>query len=249
MVLITGASSGIGKACAEAFARAGQDVLLVARREDRLKALADSLSASFSVQAVRAVLDVRDKKAVSAFAEEHAALLTNVSVLVNNAGLARGREPIQVGDLNDWDEMIDTNLKGLLYITRAVLPHFVAKKSGHVINMGSIASRWAYANGNVYSATKRAVSALNESMRLDLAGTGVRVTEIAPGMVKTDFSFVRFRDADRANAVYEGVGALLPEDVAEAVLWVSQRPAHVNVQELVLYPTAQASPQSIVRKS
>lgn len=249
MVLITGASSGIGKACAEVFARSGQSVFLVARREDRLKSLASSLKEKFSVRAEYAVLDVASKEAVSAFAIQHAALLKSVTVLVNNAGLARGREAIQVGDLNDWDEMIDTNVKGLLYITRAVLPVFVAKKAGHVINMGSIASRWAYANGNVYSATKRAVSALNESMRLDLAGTGVRVTEIAPGMVKTDFSLVRFRDQSRADAVYEGVEALLPEDVAEAVLWVSERPAHVNVQELVLYPTAQASPQSIVRKT
>ncbi len=248
MVLITGASSGIGKACAEAFARSGQSVFLIARREDRLKGLADSLRSEHGVQAEYSALDLRSKEAVLAFASERAALLQGVSVLVNNAGLARGREAIQVGDLSDWDEMIDTNFKGLLYITRAVLPYFVAKKAGHVINMGSIASRWAYANGNVYSATKRAVSALNESMRLDLAGTGVRVTEIAPGMVKTDFSLVRFRDQGRADAVYEGVEALLPEDVAEAVLWVSQRPPHVNVQELVLYPTVQASPQSIVRR-
>jgi 3-hydroxy acid dehydrogenase / malonic semialdehyde reductase len=247
MVLITGASSGIGKACAEKFAEAGHSVYLWARREERLSSLASDLSHRFKVQVAFDAVDVRDSAAVTQLVQSRETLVREISILVSNAGLARGLDPIQTGKLSDWEEMIDTNLKGLLYVTHAILPYFLEKKAGHIIQMGSIASRWAYVNGNVYSATKRAVSALTESMRLDLAGTGIRVTEIAPGMVETEFSSVRFRDEEKAKSVYRGLTPLSAGDIAEAVVWAASRPSHVNIQELVIYPTAQASPQSIVR--
>lgn len=248
MILITGASSGIGEACAEVFAEAGKDLFLVARRVERLEKLKARLERAHGVKAHVAALDVSDAVAVERFGKAHQQLLDQVTVLVNNAGLAIGLDAIQDGKVEDWDVMWNTNVKGLLYVTHLVLPMMVRKKSGHIVNMGSIASRWAYPKGNIYSATKRAVSALNESMRLDLNGTGVRVTEIAPGMVKTEFSDVRFGDKEKAKAVYHGVDALVPRDVAEAVAFAVSRPKHVNIQELVIYPTDQAAPGVVHRR-
>jgi NADP-dependent 3-hydroxy acid dehydrogenase YdfG len=249
VILITGASSGIGEACARAFARERRDLLLVARRGDRLAALVDELRSAHGIQAHARELDVRDRAAVEGFARENAGLLAQVTLLLNNAGLAKGAAPLDRGNPDDWDAMIDTNVKGLLYVTHAVLPHFRARGAGHVVNLGSVAGRWVYPNGNVYCATKYAVRALTEGLRLDLSGSGIRVSEISPGMVESEFSRVRFGDAEKAKAVYAGMTPLRPEDVADAVLWCASRPAHVNVQDIVIYPTDQASPTTVARRT
>lgn len=249
MIIITGATSGIGEACARAFAAEGRQMVLLGRRKYRLDSLAEELNRAGSGGAVAFELDVRDQDAVRELAEQEGELFSKATVLVNNAGLARGVDPIQSGETADWEAMIDTNIKGLLYVTRAVLPFLIKNAPAHVVNIGSVAGRWVYPGGNVYCATKHAVRALNEAMRLDLAGKNVRVTEIAPGMVETEFSQIRF-DGDVANAkaVYAGMEPLKPEDIAEAVLWCVNRPKHVNVQELVIYPTDQASPTLVHRR-
>ncbi|OFZ19884.1 MAG: NAD(P)-dependent oxidoreductase [Bdellovibrionales bacterium GWB1_55_8] len=244
-VFISGASSGIGAACARAFGAAGKELVLVARRKDRVQALARDVAKAHGVQVHAFQLDVRDRKAVESFIEEHAGLLSAVEVLVNNAGLAAGLSAIQAGNVDEWERMIDTNLKGLLYVSRGLLPKLIEKSARggncHVVNIGSVAGRWTYPNGNVYCATKFGVRALSESMRLDLHGTGIRVTEIAPGMAETEFSEVRLGDKEKAKAVYAGMRPLSAEDVAETVLWCVGRPKHVNIQELVVFPTDQSS--------
>jgi len=250
MILITGASSGIGAASARAFAKEGNELLLVARREDRLRALATQLHTEFRVPVHEYQLDVSDSHAVQKFVDEKGALLSEVTVLINNAGLAKGLSTFQEGDVKDWDVMMDTNVKGLLYVTRGVLPFFLRNKAGHIINVGSVAGRWVYPKGNIYCATKAAVAALTQTLRLDLAGTGIRVTEVSPGMVKTDFSLVRLEgDLDKAEAIYQGMTPLTGEDIAEAILWAVNRPSHVNIQEIVLFPTDQASTTMVSRKS
>lgn len=247
MIFITGASSGIGEACAEKFAAEKKPLILTARRKDRLNALAKRLHEKYGVECHVFELDVSRKEQVEKLAREQGFLLSQVTVLLNNAGLARGLAPIQEGATEDWDEMIDVNIKGLLYVTKAILPFMLQKKDGHIINLGSIAGSWAYPKGNVYCATKSAVSMLNEAMRLDLHGSGIRVTEISPGMVKTDFSLVRLKDQEKADAVYAKTNPLTAEDIAETVAWCASRPKHVNVQELVIYPTDQAAPGLVLR--
>jgi len=244
-VLVTGASSGIGRACAEAFARAGARLLLCARRGDRLTELADSLDAE-----VRTLpLDVRDRAAVSAAVDGLDDGWRNVDVLVNNAGLAVGFGPLQDNDPADWDRMIDTNITGLLNVTHAVVPAMVRRGRGHVINIGSIAGRQTYPNGAVYCATKAAVDRITTGLRMDLLGKGVRVSTVDPGAVETEFSVVRFSgDHDRAERVYEGMTPLTADDVAETVVWVADRPAHVQVAEVVLLPTDQAAATQIARQ-
>ncbi|MBA3371988.1 MAG: SDR family NAD(P)-dependent oxidoreductase [Actinomycetota bacterium] len=244
-VLVTGASSGIGRACAEAFARAGARLLLCARRGDRLTELADSLDAE-----VRTLpLDVRDRAAVSAAVDGLDDGWRNVDVLVNNAGLAVGFGPLQDNDPADWDRMIDTNITGLLNVTHAVVPAMVRRGRGHVINIGSIAGRQTYPNGAVYCATKAAVDRITTGLRMDLLGKGVRVSTVDPGAVETEFSVVRFSgDHDRAERVYEGMRPLTADDVAETVVWVADRPAHVQVAEVVLLPTDQAAATQIARR-
>lgn len=245
VVFITGASSGIGAATARAFARSGAKLILAARRLDRLRALAAELDVP--VHPLR--LDVRDRAAVHAAVAALPAAFAPIHVLVNNAGLSRGLDPIHAGDHDDWDEMIDTNVKGLLYVTRAVLPAMVERGQGHVINVGSIAGHETYANGNAYCASKAAVLALNKGMRLDLLGTNIRVTCVDPGMVSTEFSEVRFHgDRARAAKVYENTRPLSADDVAEAIVWCATRPAHVNVETLVLMPTDQAAPGLVHRR-
>jgi 3-hydroxy acid dehydrogenase / malonic semialdehyde reductase len=241
MVLITGASAGIGEACAVAFAKEKRDLILVARREQRLKALVQRLAREFGVTAHGFAVDVCDRDQVQRFASEQKALLSRVKVLVNNAGLSKGLSPIQDGNPDDWEVMLDTNIKGLLYFTRAVLPFFIEKKEGHIVNLGSVAGRWPYPKGNVYCASKAAVTMLSESLRWDLNGTGIRVTEISPGMVNTEFSLVRLGSQEKADAVYAGLTPLTAHDVAETILWSVNRPKHVNIREIVLYPTDQAS--------
>jgi 3-hydroxy acid dehydrogenase / malonic semialdehyde reductase len=234
-VLVTGASSGIGRACAETFAATEARVLACARRTDRL----DGLPAGVETFA----LDVRDRAAV-----EDALRDRRIDVLVNNAGLAAGFEPLWEGDPDDWERMLDTNVKGLLWVSRVVVAGMVERGSGHVINIGSIAGREAYPNGAVYCASKAAVGKITEALRMDLLGTGVKVSTVDPGLVETEFSVVRFGgDADRAAEVYEGITPLSAGDVAEAVLWVADRPAHVQVTDVVIFPAAQASATRVAR--
>jgi serine 3-dehydrogenase len=241
-VFISGASSGIGEACARAFAASRRDLILAARRGDRLEKLSRELQDQFGVKVTPVVMDVRDRLGIEKLAQEHRDLFETVDVLINNAGLAKGRDVIQKGRPEDWDLMIDTNLKGLLYVTRTFLPSMIQKKRGHIVNIGSVAGQWVYQNGNVYCASKFGVKALSESLRYDLHGSGIRVTEISPGMVKTEFSQVRFEgDQAKADAIYAGKTPLTAQDIAETVLWCVQRPAHVNIQELIIFPTEQPS--------
>ena len=249
IVFITGASSGIGLACAQAFAPQGAKLILAARRRDRLAVLAAELKAAFGTASHIVALDVRDRKAVEKTVAGLPAKWKDIEVLVNNAGLSRGLDKIQDGKHSDWDEMIDTNVKGLLYVSRAVLPGMVKRGRGHVINIGSIAGREVYPGGNVYCATKFAVGALTKGMRLDLNGTGVRVSTVDPGLVETEFSLVRFHgDARRAGKIYQGFMPLLAEDIAEAVVYCATRPLHVDVAEMLVLPTAQASTMVLSKK-
>jgi 3-hydroxy acid dehydrogenase/malonic semialdehyde reductase len=245
VVLITGASSGIGAATARAFARAGARLLLAARRRERLEALSAELATSTHLLA----LDVRDRAAVHRAVAALPAPFRDVDILVNNAGLSRGFDRLHEGSEDDWDEMIDTNVKGVLYVCRAVLPGMVARGRGHVINVGSVAGHEPYARGNVYCASKAAVRVLNKSMRLDLLGTGIRVSTVDPGLVPTEFSEVRFHgDRARAAAVYENTRPLSAADVAEAIVWCASRPPWVNVEEILLMPTDQAAPAAVHRR-
>ncbi len=249
LVLITGASSGIGEACARIFAPQGMRMLLLARRVDRLERLADELREAGSPAVRTLELDVRDSQRVADALGGLSVDWKEVEVLVNNAGLSRGLEPLHEGKLDDWNEMIDTNIKGLLHVDRTVVPWMVKRGHGTVVHIGSIAGRQTYPGGNVYSATKHAVRALTESLRLDLLGSGVRVGSVDPGMVATEFSEVRFHgDSERANSVYSGMTPLAAEDVAEAVLFSATRPLHVNVADIMLLPVDQASATGVHRK-
>lgn len=246
IALITGATSGIGRATARIFAKNNYKVILCGRREDRLAELQDELSQRTNVHTL--LFDVSKKKAV---AEAIASLPENfahIDVLINNAGNAHGLDPIQNGELEDWDAMIDINVKGLLYVSKAVIPGMVARKKGHIINIGSIAGKEVYANGNVYCATKHAVDALTKSMLIDLNPFGIKVGAIHPGMVETEFSEVRFKgDTDRAANVYKGLTPLSPDDVADTIHFVVSRPYHINISDLVILPTAQASATVVKR--
>jgi len=246
-VLITGASAGIGESCARAFAAAGARLVLTARRRERLEALADDLRHERGTASHLLTLDVRDREAVlstlGALPAEWAP-----DVLVNNAGLGRGVDRVPDGDPGDWDEMIDTNVKGLLYVTRAVTPGMVERGRGHVINLGSVAGHEVYPGGAVYCSTKHAVRAITKGLRMDLLGTGIRVSTIDPGMVETDFSVVRFHgDRERADKVYRGMTPLTAADIADTVVWVATRPPHVNIDEIIIKPTDQASATMIHR--
>ncbi|MBD3163180.1 MAG: SDR family NAD(P)-dependent oxidoreductase [Candidatus Eisenbacteria bacterium] len=246
IVLITGASSGIGRACARAFGRKGARLVLAARRRDRLGEIASELGAQVDVHPL--VLDVRDPVAVERAIGGLPERFRAIDVLVNNAGLSRGLEPVHEGLLSDWEEMIDTNVKGLLHVSKTVLPGMLERGRGDVINVGSIAGHESYPGGNVYCATKAAVRALTAGMRMDYAGTPIRISTVDPGMVETEFSLVRFHgDAERAKSVYRGMKPLSGEDVADAILYVATRPAHVNVAEMLLLPEAQGS-ATIVRR-
>lgn len=237
--LITGASAGIGAATAKALADAGCNLLLLARRKDRLEKLQKELGKKVAIEIFQ--LDISKKSEIEKFAKENSKALAKVDILVNNAGLAKGRDPIQNGVLEDWEAMIDTNIKGLLYFTRQILPFMIEKKSGHIVNLGSVAGRWTYPNGNVYAATKFFVRGISESLRMDTLGSNIRVTNIEPGMVETEFSEVRLQNKELAKKVYEGLKPLSAEDIAESIVWSLERPAHVNIQEMVIFPTAQAS--------
>lgn len=250
-VFITGASSGIGAACAEVLAAEGRyRLLLCARREERLHELEDTLRSKFpTVEVYSFTLDVRDNQKVKDSISTLPDTWKNMDILINNAGLSQGLDAIQDGDTEDWDRMIDTNVKGLLYISKAVIPLLKKSNQAHIINIGSIAGKEVYPNGNVYCATKHAVDALNKAMRIDLLPFGIKVTAIHPGMVETEFSEVRFKgDKERAKNVYNGVTPLSGYDVAETISFVLSRPAHVNINDLLIMPTAQANGTIVNRK-
>lgn len=238
--LITGATSGIGKATARAFASQKIDLILCGRRQDALNELETELSELVSVTTL--CFDISDKTEVFKQIESLPSEFMQIDILVNNAGNAHGMDSIQTGNTDDWDSMIDINVKGLLYVSKAVIPGMVERKSGHIINIGSTAGKEVYANGNVYCASKFAVDALNQAMRIDLNKSGIRVGAVNPGMTKTDFSNVRFKgDEERAQKVYEGFSPLLPEDIADIITFVVSRSYHVNISDLTVMPTAQAS--------
>jgi NADP-dependent 3-hydroxy acid dehydrogenase YdfG len=244
--LITGASSGIGLACAELLAAAGYDLILTARRQERLDEIKQRLSAAHSVSVQTLQLDVRDKAQVGEAFEK----LEAPDVLINNAGLALGLSHFYAGDTDQWDTMIDTNVKGLLYVSRAMAEKMIARGSGHIVNIGSIAGKEVYENGNVYCASKHAVDALTRGMRIELAGKGVKVTGIHPGAVETEFSIVRFGgDVERAKKVYDGFENLVAADIADAVVWAVTRPEHVNINDIVIMPKAQPAAGVIHRKT
>jgi NADP-dependent 3-hydroxy acid dehydrogenase YdfG len=244
--LITGATSGIGKATAELFAQNGFRLILCGRRHDRLDELKSELGAKTEVATL--AFDVRDREAVMRAIGSLESPFSEIDILVNNAGNAHGLSPIQDGNPDDWDAMIDGNVKGLLYVSKAVIPGMVERKSGHIINIGSIAGKEVYPNGNVYCASKFAVDALNQGMRLDLNQYGIRVGAINPGMVETEFSNVRFKGDDvRAANVYKDLQPLRPKDIADAILFVVTRPYHINIADLMILPTAQASATVVKR--
>ncbi len=249
IALITGATSGIGEACAHVFARERYNVILTGRRLDRLEKLATDINKEYNVEVAICAFDVRDKEEVISNLENLPAHWRKVNVLVNNAGLSQGLDPINKGSFDDWDTMIDTNIKGLLYISKVVSNWMIDNGFGHIINLGSIAGKDVYPNGNVYCATKAAVDTLNKAMRLDLLTHGIKVTAIHPGAVETEFAQVRFKgDKARAKKTYEGFEPLVAEDVAESIWFAASRPAHVNINELTIMPTAQASGTQFYRK-
>ena len=239
-VLITGASAGIGEACARAFASHGADLILAARREERLASLKEDLESQYGIAVATYGLDVRNRGEVEAFASALAGAGQFPDILVNNAGKAKGLDKLHEGDLDDWDEMIDTNVKGLLYMSRSILPLMVERNSGHVVNIGSVAGHQVYPMGAVYCGSKFAVRAINEGMNIDLVGTNIRTTSIDPGLVETEFSLVRFHgDEERAETVYQGYKPLSGEDIADIACFVVNAPEHVDIVDLVVLPTAQ----------
>lgn len=250
LVLITGATSGIGKSTAELFAKNGNDIIITGRRKDRLEAVSKELQSAYKVKVHGLNFDVRNFAEVEKAIGSLPAEFRNIDVLVNNAGLAAGLSSIQNGELSHWERMIDTNIKGLLYMTREVCKGMIERKKGHIINIGSIAGKEVYANGNVYCATKHAVDALNKGMRIDLLPHHIKVTAVNPGMVETEFSVVRFDgDEQKAKQVYAGMQPLLPEDIAETVYWVAMRPAHVNINDVIIMPSVQASATNVLREN
>jgi NADP-dependent 3-hydroxy acid dehydrogenase YdfG len=242
IVLITGATSGFGKAAAFRFAKEGDHLIITGRREERLNAITKDLEEKFSVRVLPLCFDVRNRQEVEQILGTLPEEWNNIDILVNNAGLAAGLAPFHEGDVDDWDQMVDTNVKGLVYVTRAVSPGMVRRKKGHIINIGSIAGKETYPNGSVYCASKHAVDSLTKAMRIDMVPYGIKVTQIAPGAAETEFSLVRFRwDEQKAANVYKGFKPLSAEDVAEVIYYVTTLPDHVNINDLVLMPAAQAS--------
>lgn len=248
IALITGATSGIGEACAHLFARENYNLVLTGRRLDRLEKLAKKLNDKYNVEIAVSQFDVMNREDVAENLENLPAEWKKVDVLINNAGLSQGLDPIQNGSLDDWDTMIDTNVKGLLYVSKIVANWMIDNKQGHIINIGSIAGKEVYANGNVYCASKHAVDALNKGMRIDLLPHGIKVTAIHPGAVETEFSEVRFKgDKERAKKVYDGFEPLVADDIAETIWFVVSRPKHVNINDMIVMPTAQANAGTIFR--
>jgi 3-hydroxy acid dehydrogenase/malonic semialdehyde reductase len=249
-VFITGASSGFGEACAEIFAQNGYDLILTARRKERLDKLSERLKKEYGISVVTSTLDVREEISVKEIVENlPESVKSNLKILINNAGLAAGRDPIESGSTTDWNQMIDTNIKGLLYVSQHVIPLLKKNGSGHIFNISSIAGKEVYLNGNVYCATKHAVDALSKALRIELVEFGIKVTNIAPGAAETEFSLVRFKgDKITASSVYQGFNPLQARDIAETVYFAATRPKHVNLNDIVIMPTAQAN-STIIHKS
>lgn len=245
--LIIGATAGIGEATAIVFAKLGYNLILTGRRKDRLENFKSQLEADSEVWVSIHAFDIRERKQVEDFCRNEIAD-QQIDVLVNNAGLASGLSPLHEGDIDDWEKMIDTNVKGLLYITRELAPRMVDSGSGHIINVGSIAGVEVYPNGNVYCATKHAVRAISEGLRKELFDKGIRVTNIAPGLVETEFSIVRFHgDKERADNVYQGMSPLTAQDIADCIVFAASRPAHVNVADMLILPSDQGSATQVKR--
>ncbi len=249
IVCITGASSGFGRASALKFAAAGYQVILCARRKERLDALSEQLEKSFSIPTYVMPVDVRDAAAVKIAFEQLPEHWKQIDVLINNAGLAAGRDAFQDANPDDWEAMIDTNLKGLLYVTKTVVPTMMQQRSGHIINVSSLAGREVYPQGNVYCASKHAVTALSKGLRMDLLPYRIKVTNISPGLAETEFSLVRFKgDADKASQVYAGYEPLHPEDIADVIFFAATRPPHMNLEEITLLPTAQSDSRTVYKE-
>lgn len=249
IAFVTGATAGIGKATAEVFAQNGWDVIITGRRKERLEEAARNLKEDYKIEVLQLCFDVRDLKQVESAVNSLPEKWKKINVLVNNAGLAVGLSTIQEGAIDDWERMIDTNIKGLLYMTRNIAPLMIKNGTGHIINIGSIAGKEVYANGNVYCATKHAVDALNKGMRIDLLPHHIKVSAVNPGMVDTEFSLVRFKgDEERAKKVYSGLKPLSAEDIAETIFWVASRPAHVNINDIIIMPAVQANATTSIRK-
>lgn len=248
---ITGATAGFGKACAELFAKNGWNLIVTGRREERLIQLKNEIEKAESVNVIPLVFDVRHQTEVSnAISSLPNEVTSSIELLINNAGLAVGKGPIDEGELDDWERMIDTNVKGLLYVSKEVIPFLKANRKGHIINIGSIAGKQVYPGGNVYCASKHAVDALSQAMRIDLVSHKIKVTNIAPGAAETEFSVVRFKgDQTTADSVYEGYSPLLAIDIAETAYFVASRPSHVNINDIVIMPTAQAAPTILHKDS
>jgi len=247
--LVTGATSGFGLAIARRFAAEGAAMVITGRRGDRLEAVAKELREQHRATVTPLQFDVRERSAVEEALGRERGLLESLDLVVNNAGLAAGLDPVQSADPDDWERMIDTNVKGLLWVTRTVLPKMIERQRGDIVNIGSVAGHQPYGGGSVYAATKFAVRAITEALRYDVLGTGIRVMNVAPGLAETEFSLVRFHgDEARAKSVYRGTRPLTAEDVADAVVWAVTRPAHVNVQEILLMPTDQASAYAVHRR-
>ncbi len=250
IAFITGATAGFGKATAIKFAQFGWDVIITGRRQSRLDQLEQEIIETYETKVFTLSFDVRNNDEVVAAIQSLPHEWKKIDVLVNNAGLASGLAAIQDGDLSDWETMIDTNVKGLLYVTKAILPFMTERKSGHIINIGSIAGKEAYAKGNVYCATKHAVDALSKSMRIDLLPFGIKVTAINPGAAETEFSIVRFKgDTDKAAQVYKGYEPLTPEDIAEVIYFAASRPAHVVLNDIIITPLAQANTSNFFKST
>jgi NADP-dependent 3-hydroxy acid dehydrogenase YdfG len=248
VVFITGATSGIGKQTAIEFAKHGYNLVITGRRNERLIDLKKDIETNYKVDVLALCFDITIQNEVEQAVHSLSGQFQHIDILINNAGLAAGMAPIQDGNLNHWENMINTNIKGLLYVTKCIAAKMIEQKKGHIINVGSIAGKEVYANGNVYCATKHAVDALNKGMRIDLLPHGIKVSAINPGMVETEFSIVRFDgDEERAKKVYENIVPLKPEDIAETIYWMATRPAHVNINDLIIMPTIQANATTVLR--
>ncbi|HRG28802.1 MAG TPA: SDR family NAD(P)-dependent oxidoreductase [Chitinophagales bacterium] len=246
IVFITGASSGFGKATAEKFAQAGYQLILNARRLDRLETLKTHLEATYGSDVLLVPFDVRNREEVAQQLDKMPSAWQKIDVLINNAGLAAGRDAFQDGSMDDWELMIDTNLKGLMYVSKWVVKGMMEQKSGHIINISSLAGQEVYPQGNLYCATKHAVTALSKGMRMDLLPYHIKVTNISPGLAETEFSIVRFKgDTEKAAKVYEGYQPLQPEDIADVIFFAASRPAHVNLEEITILPTAQSDSRTV----
>jgi len=247
IILITGATSGIGRAVAYQAGKLGANLILLARRQEKLESLKQELVKNFGVKVFLINADIRDRELIKNNLNNLPSDFKNIDILINNAGLGITSDPIQKGELENWDVMIDTNIKGVLSMINFILPGMLERKTGHIVNLGSVAGHDCYPGGNIYSATKHAVRALSKSLRLDLLGTGLRVTDIAPGAVHTEFSEVRWADKKKSDDFYAQFAPLKPEDIADNIIYAITRPSHVNIAEMVIYPTDQASPNHLYK--